>query len=356
MLRRVLGTTLLLSMSISTSLAQNKESQSRRFGVADPGASEPRSQNTEPSFGNIYAAESQGSYHLHQVRRILDGSKWLALQEELWSAPAVDGGGPRFRLTLDRIEGRSFSDADLADRSANFELRAPFLHLHGSFRVHDADLAEKNYLIFDLGTGQRIDRPVRRVILVPKQMGGTPWVLELDRETGYPLYREEYDSRGQVVSILEVIDFQHGSRASAPADIDWWSEKRDVQEFASFQTASREFPANVAQAEAHFLPSGYESSGFRSITSDLNTEQTLVQTFSNGIDQIFLLSTVNATRPDVLRSSYDDEREVNLMIFEDQNNTQLMFFQGNLRYQILGRGNAEQLQSFARGMIRKAFR
>ncbi|MHC5066277.1 MAG: hypothetical protein ACYTG5_20145 [Planctomycetota bacterium] len=357
----VLGTGLtiisMLSLLSTAGLAQEKTdtSNTRRF-AGDPGAvTEPQAPQETPSFARIFQAENEGNYHLYQVRRILDGENWLALSEELWSAPAVAGGKPRFRLTLDNIEGRSFSDAELADRSASFAQRAPFLHLHGSFRVHNAELAEQNYLVLDLGPGLRIGRPVTKVILVPKQVGSTPWVLEIDHETGYPLYREEYDARGQVVSVLEVVDFQHGFRATPPEDFEWWTEKRDVREFEDFQAALREFPGIVAQPEPNFLPSGYEPSEYRTIASDLNTEETLVQTFSNGIDEVFLLTTANATRPEVLRNRYDDERQVSLMVFEDQNSTQLMFFKGNLRYQILGRSSADQLESFARSMIRKAF-
>lgn len=314
-------------------------------------------ESTQQVFEALQRAENGDHYHLHQVRRILDGKRWLAIAEELWIAPSNRGEAPRFKLSLEDIEGRELAEAELDSLREEFSSRSAFLFLHSTCRIIDPRLAEHNYSILDLGHGMRIERPVSKILILPKQPGSPPWALELDRETGYPLYRAEYDQRGQIIATLEVSEFQHGLSARAPAGFEWWRETRSVTAYADLDRALRDFPARgVTLPDSTSLPSGYELWQTRLVNADLNDELTLVQSYSDGIEEIFLLVTVNASRPVLLQNNLSDRREVSLMTFHDMSTSQYMFFHGDLRYQLIGRTGQGRLNSLARSLIRKAYR
>jgi hypothetical protein len=176
-------------------------------------------------------------------------------------------------------------------------------------------------------------------------------------ETGYPLYRAEYGQHGQIAATLEVTEFNHGLAARAPADMAWWQETRAIREHDGLDSALRDFSVRgITVPDAGSLPAGYELVRTQVVDADLNDERTLVQSFSDGIDEIFLLTTINTTRSEILDRNPGSSREVNLMVFHDLNTSQLMFYHGDLRYQLIGRPAAGRLNSLARSLIRSAYR
>ena len=139
--------------------------------------------------------------------------------------------------------------------------------------------------------------------------------------------------------------------------IDWWHETRSIREHTNLKSALGDFPGKgVTLPDATSLPTGFELHKARVVGNDLNDEQTLVQSYSDGIDEIFLLTTVNASRSILLGNDSGDRGEVNLMAFHDTSTSQFMFFHGELRYQLIGRTGEGRLNSLARSMIRKAYR
>src|SRR5690606_36219147 len=76
-------------------------------------------------------------------------------------------------------------------------------------------------------TRERLGRPTLRIALLPRLLGRCPWVLEVDAETNYPLMRAEFDLAGNLVSMLEVTDFEIVPPDTL-AGVSWWQPKQRI--------------------------------------------------------------------------------------------------------------------------------
>src|SRR5690606_13751542 len=129
-------------------------------------------------------------------------------------------------------------------RQAAYGRDAGYLHRHAGFRVEDPSAAERNYQIIPLGTGVRARRPTWRLAVLPLRFGRTPWLLEVDQETSYPLYQAEYNGAGILVATLQVTSYE--SFSSPPPDfatIAWWKPRLPTSDHPTIADALRNLPA-----------------------------------------------------------------------------------------------------------------
>jgi hypothetical protein len=314
--------------------------------------------DTLSTFEAIAEAESSLSVRVSQLRRVLEigpnGPAWTGIREDLTMTPDPSGSGEaRFDLQFAGMEGATSVAMSEPTRRELYRGYAGYLHLHANFRVVDAALAAQNYLVVDLGARVRLDRPTRRIALLPRQLGRSPWVLELDATTSYPLYRAEFNPAGILVSTLEVTRFEEVPPQSL-AGHTFWQPTRNVEDFPSVQTAVLSLAAETQPVlpTSNRIPAGYQFSNARVVRELLRPESSLVVTYTDGIDEIFVVSTFGASAPNLpiltARGSYA------ILAYQDQNVAQFLFHVGSVTTMVVGRAGQFALPSIAEELLARS--
>lgn len=313
------------------------------------------------TFDMIADAERSLWLDVEQKRRVLDHSgsapRWLEITEHLRSAPAPGGGTPRFRLELLGIgNGAGLSPQELQTRRELYQRHTGYLHLHGSLRIENPYLAAQNYFLVFLSRSQRLNRPVRKYAIIPRQFGANPWVVDIDVATSYPLYRGEFDAAGTLVSELEVTRFED-LRETGNFPASWWSETLRTTHYPTLDAALAQFPNSTL----HFprqrdLPPGYQFDGVKVVLDDLRPEPSVVATYSDGIDELFTVATLNAPQPSAPQVAAGPHDTYALLAYRDLNIGQYMFYDPTeqVRYLVVGKGGQLFLGSIARELLVRA--
>ena len=296
------------------------------------------------TFARIHSAERGRDVAVEQVRDVLeqdDGAgnpHYVSVRERLHVSPAA-GPVPNFDLQFVDVVGQQITAGDRARRLQSYQQGAGFLYRHATLVVHEPSLAARNYFLTHLSRAVRLGRPVQRIALLPRVADRSAWMLDLDVETGYPLYRAEYSPTGQLVSALTVTSFRFGQDARQVAPSAWWSPRNRVREFASYADARATLPnADFVDPTVAAMPSGYEASIVRTIHDDISLETSLVTVFCDGLDEFFVSQTLNAREPNVLLPPPGSTQTPHAIYrFHDLSNLQLVFHDRGVRFLVLGR-------------------
>jgi hypothetical protein len=262
---------------------------------------------TDVTFQLLSIAPFQTSYQMQRVRRFLDGQgKVVQVREQLTLQGDSTVDSP-FKLEFLDLAGpgSAVNSTGRTQWSEVYRNHAGLLHLHGGFGVHDPVAAAQNYRLFDFGQAQRIGRPVRRVVVFPNQADKGIWVVEVDTQTGIPIYTAEYDSQLRLINELETTLFSvFGSslaRNGAPAGAKstWnWKPRMRVSRFASLPLAATMLTgmSPIQPAIASIVPE--YSQDLVQVTEDpVNGDRTLVLGYTDGIDEFFVLQNQGGGNP-----------------------------------------------------------
>lgn len=309
------------------------------------------------TFEDIARAENTLQVHIEQVRRVREtgtsGREWIAIREQLLIAPDPQTADQRFELGFLGIEGEPASPTELARRQQLYRRYAGYLHLYGSLRIDDPALAARNYVLLHLDDRVRLGRPTHRVALLPRRIGRSAWILEVDVETSYPLFRAEFDASGVLASSLEVTHFEQIDTLALD-DVDWWKPSRIVEEFETVEPAAQSLSAaQLTIPETGELPAGYELFDVRIVREDLRPEASLVLTYSDGIDDIFVIETVNAPAPSLPAPTASGSAYA-IFVYQDQNVAQLMFHTNSVTTLVIGRSGQFALASLAEQLLARS--
>ena len=315
------------------------------------------------TFGDIARAESQSWLDVDQVRRVLergraaaDPSRWIEAREHLQLGPDLPDGTPRFRLDLLGIRDAngSLPGEQVALRRSLFDAHSGFLHMHSSLSIHDADAAAANYFLVYLDDGVRAGRPTHRFAILPRHFGANPWLVELDVATRYPLYRGEFDSAGRLVSELVVERFGVLDPALRN-QVDWWSPSLQTFEFPDLAAALQYLPpAAFSLPTAADLPFGYGLDSIRVVMDDLSPVTSLVLGYTDGIDEMFVVASLNATPPPLPQPVAGTRPVYALFEYRDQNVGQWMFHHNDVRHLIVGRSGQAWTAVLAHELLARA--
>ena len=295
------------------------------------------------SFDSIARAEQTLSARIHQTRAVLETDsygipRWSSIEESL--VLGQDSSGlPRFALTFEGVPGVTLDANAVARRRAIHAARSGFLQQFGSFHVHDPALAAQNYQIVPLDMRVRLGRAAHRVAVIPRQLGRSAWILELDTLTHYPVFRAEVSSFGIVVSTLEVTSCDFS--ASVPPNSVWWEPSAIRQDFTSSTAAIAALaPPQPALVPAPTdLPGGFRLLEARTILDDLRPESSLVFIYGDGIESLFVVETFGAPPPAVplqVSPGVDGEQPYALFLFQDQSALQLMSYARGVQTLVIG--------------------
>lgn len=355
----VLALALLLAVPLST---QNPGSQIRRprqgTGIAQATQTAPAIQRVaDINFELIHRAMSRLNFEATQLRRVRDGSQqgdWLEIRERVLHD--LDANGEeRFRLEYLEPQGNHFSRQQLLSRHGLYSSRAGFLYSYQSFRVHDVAEAKANYRIYPFMRTQRLGRTVERVVVYPVRWDRSIWLLDLDTETGYPLYCGEYNNRIQLLSEVVVEEFKIGSVALTSAS--QWRPKMLVTPYDSIDIALRDLgnrSRRMIHEDVQGLPPGYDMPRTQ-VVEDFLGEESLVRVFSDGIDNVFLIQTSGVDSMfDQLGISSTDTNTI--AEYRDLNVAQYAFHFEDVRFLIVGRSSLTGLRATVEAVYRQAVR
>jgi hypothetical protein len=315
------------------------------------------------SFESLHRAENDGWYRIRQVRYVIDRDPhsatdhWLGIREQLRIAPP-EGPSGSARFSLQLIS--TFGDAPPVEaqrQSEIFNRHAAFLQQHSGFRVVDPDRAAQNYALRELGMTTRLGRQVARVAVVPRALDRAIWMLEVDVETGYPLYRAEHDGEGRLLSAIEVICFEHGEHLRGElADTLWW-RTADATDHPSMPAALAALGAagtGLPTPSSSLLPDGYAFERARTVLDSLTGERSLVLIYTDGVDEMFCIETPGVLAPSFPLLAPDPEHPAYAIVeFQDRNLSQLMFHARGTRFLVVGRVAHSRLRSFTENVLRE---
>ena len=310
------------------------------------------------TFAVLDRAMSECRYEIVHVRWVRDGSqegRWFGLEEGIHQD--IDANGdPRYRLELLRLTAQNLTNDQLDQRRKEYEGRAEFIHLFQSFRVHDVQQAEANYRIYpiDVDEPTRLGRPILRVVVYPLRWDRSIWILDVDTETGYPLYSAEYNNRGQRLSVLIVTEFNPGK--GVVTEDTRWKPTMTVVRYDSVEAARQALGdrcRHMIDADANDLPPGYKRSVTQTVEDHVTGNMNYVNFFTDGIDNVFLVQTSGAENP--LKPLREDGAHT-VFEYRDLNVAQYVFYQNDVRFMIVGRSALRGLQSAVESMYRKAIK
>jgi hypothetical protein len=241
----------------------------------------------ELTLEHIHRAVTGLDYEVRQVRRGHDpDGVWIGLKEAHNHIAARGNQPERFELKLTGVDGRSLSEAELAERQRIFGLLEGALYYDQGFRIRDLERASRNYRIRFLGYTTRVQRPALRVAVLSPHRDRSAWLLEVDERTGFPLYSGEYDPLGRLIGELEVTAFRIGT-PQEPVQGEWWEPRLGIRLHAAARPCLDELGVpGTALPTAAQLPPGLDFFAARTVTDPLNGNLTAVLEYTDGIDHL----------------------------------------------------------------------
>lgn len=327
-------------------------------GIAAAGALKAQTSASQAvTFADIERAERADHYAITQFRlaRTVDPNglmSWVGLSESLRIGPTAPGVPPNFDLSLIGSIGLDVAE-EQRQQSLHAEHRG-FLHLFGSFRVHDAGLASQNYSLAFEAADVILGRAVRRVRIVPRRpTAGSSWLVDLDQQTDYPLRRIEYAPNGDMVSMLVVTSFAHGPAVAQPPSgtPNWWQPPHRTW-YPSIKHAMQ--ATGVVVRKFEHTPHDFGLNDVSVVVDPVSGDHAFVSNYTNGIDCIQLLQTPNVPAPSLAVAKSNNGYA--MFDFSDLNSTQLMFHALGTQYLVIGSAHDPVVLAFADETLRAAVR
>jgi len=310
------------------------------------------------TFARLATLPFQRHYGFEQTRRLRDrNGAFVALDERLEVAGTGTNTSP-FLLTFIGVEGQAANSVEMARWDWKYRTYAALLYDYGAFRVHDAALAASNYTIHHFGLGRRADREVRRVVVFPRRLDKSIWLIDLDVETGLLLYSAEYDSQIRLVGELAV------TRVLAPAEltpsIPALQSRLLLTRFADLGSALATFAGGTAPIapEIGKITPEYSIVRVHVAMDPLNGERSLVLTYSDGVDTFFVLQTPGRPNPLDLSPSaiaaLGAKKPQTIAYYDDPSLRTYWFGDSGVCFEVTGRGTALRLRDAAVSIYRQS--
>jgi hypothetical protein len=312
------------------------------------------------TFSLLASAPFQSSYRADQVRRFLDSSGSLVeLQERI----TVQGNGTEsspFRLDFVDQSGAKVKGpaATLAPKwDALYSDHAGLLFLHSGFRVHDPVLAQANYSILDFGIARRAGRDVRRIVVFPSRPDKAIWVVDVDTQTGIPLYSAEFDPTARLIGEVEITALSLGSTV-VPQTPNWsWSPRMTITNLTSPQQAAASLvgASPTIPGVGQIMPE-YALRDLHVAGNALNASQTLVFGYTDGIDEFFVSEAFGASYPFAPSpmAPRGAPHTHTIASYDDPGLRAYVFHESGVTFEVIGRGSLRRLQDVAKRVCHQA--
>ncbi len=216
------------------------------------------------------------------------------LQEERIAVRPDGKGGVDFHLELSAIldsKTKSGGSANLTLAKALFSLREGSNFLYRGFRIHNVDLALRNYDFVLQGTDFVASRPCKVLFVSPKTKDRRAWKVWLDAETGLVLKYLEISPQGKTVAGMEMESqfFRIGKDVPLQDIRKWWRPSGNSRTYKNLGEAEAAFGATARVPS--YIPSGYMLMEIR-VVRDTWKRSFLVLNYTDGIDTFSVIQGV----------------------------------------------------------------
>lgn len=365
---------LLLALPLLTAMVlAPADLYSQRVGAkgslgSNPNQVKPFALPSQISFQHIKDAMESKAFSVNQVRRAREQlpmtsttpqTRWVGTNETLLHQPAGSSTAERFDLRFLGVEGRKLTPFELSVRKKMFAASAGFLFRYQSFRVHDVARAKANYIIYYLGKSQRVGRPAYRIAVLPRRWDRSAWLLDLDLETAYPLYRAEYTLDAVLRAEVEVTKFLPNVRIPNSVTT-WWRPTKGVTEYTTAAKALSQVVTGVRTQVVPGvtqLPHGYTLAKSQVVTDAFQGTKKAALIYSDGIDQLFVLQIPKPKLKPAPKTGADSRVKVigdNLYVFENNGINDFYFTHGGVDFRVIGGASAGMVETAAKAIYRQA--
>lgn len=287
-----------------------------------------------------HAAQNQ-DFTAIQLRRFRDDKGNVATVRERLEVDANGTDLPEHAVTFLSVEGVLPATRIHLQWQQTYARFAPLFYRHGTFRLKDLGATQANYTIHDFGPVARAGRSARRTVIFPNSMEKAIWVIDVDGLTSVPLYSAEFDSQMRLLSEVEVVSFADSVASIVPGP-------SGMTTHASYQ-AARTFmntPPGLMDPDVSSAID-YQLQTVEVRDDPLNGWQSLVMTFTDGIDQFLVTQTPNA--PDVFAGlPAQSQGGQTIARYRDPAMSVLLYWEGGVLFQVAGRGAMHRLDALAR--------
>lgn len=313
------------------------------------------------TFALLARAPYQSLFQTEQTRRFRDRNHQLV---EVNERLTVDGNGDRtspFRLEFLGVVGQTLNSAETQRWDITYQRFGSLFYEHGSFRVHDAALAQRNYRLQTFGTVMRAGHLCWRTVVYPRRLDKSVWLVDLDAETGIPFYIAEFDSSGHPLSEVLVTRFTSAMQVGR-LGADWaWKPRMKILpvDIGATQKALLDGKVKVIKPVTDPLMPDYDLLRAHVAQNSFNGERSLVQTYCDGIDEFFIVQTAGRGDPFAMAPSAtlpDGKTPADTIAYYDD--PTLRVYQFHLRgvsFQIAGRGSLTRLDQLSKQVYVQAF-
>ena len=265
--------------------------------------------------------------------------------------------GSRFRLEFRGLEGQKLSKSQFDIKAREFQRLNSYKFRYQGFRVAVATLAAKVYDLVFLTHATRTvkegNRSVYRMAVLPKKWDRTAWILELDTQTGYPLYSGEYSLDVNLAPVLQseliVTSFIPGARVPDATDPGWWTPSKNMQ-VATGATAALKIALTASTKyvlpRRSDLPSGFEFQQGQVHTDPYKGTRKALLRYSDGIDHVWIQQRNIKLVP--------RQNEDTIARLTEKGMTRCLFNHGGVEFLVLGRANRETMRYLAAGLFSHA--
>lgn len=354
----VCGVAVLACMGLPVSLAAQGSTAGAKAVVKPQSAVAPAAAATL-SLQSIWQAPQLFDHTMLQRRRFFDGQSQPTAVRELLIVKANGSETPDFRLTYQGVEGQlTGSPVDLRWAQV-YRLNSERFYRHGSFQIRELASAQQNYTLHTFSSVIRANRAATRVVIFPARLDKAIWVVDVDVQTSLPLYAAEFDRQFRLLSEVEVLSCSLSAQlppASPP------SATVVVTEARCFADALVEFEddADLVEPDGQVLGE-YQLCKVTVVEDLLNSRKSLHLTFTDGVDEFFVIEEPGATHPfaGLPSQSFPNQpagsaRANTIARYGDHAMRVLLFWQDGVAFQLAGRGSLARLDDFAKHVYVKA--
>ncbi len=307
------------------------------------------------SLQSIYQAPQQQDHTMVQRRRFFSAQGLVATIREQLIVDANGTPSPDFQLSYLSVEGElPGSPADL-QWAQTYATHAKSFYLNGSFHIRELSQAQQNYTLHSFSTVVRAGRSATRVVIFPSRLDKAIWVVDVDLQTSLPLYTAEFDRQFRLLSEVEVISCTLSAQLPpAPPT----SSTLVTTAFNTFGAALTLFESADALIEPDSLAIGeYQLSSVKVREDLLNQRKSLQLTYTDGVDEFFVVEEPGATHPFAGLPSQQAGAGANtntIARYSDHSMRVLLFWEDGVSFQLAGRGALARLDDFAKHVYTKA--
>jgi len=341
----VLGMAIAIATISSVAVAQSPSPEGQNAAITGP---------EDITWQLLVDAPFASSYRITQQRTFADGLGGMVTLRE--SLEVYGDGTPYspFRLDFEAVVGQP-PVAPTSSWGDAYVSHAGLIHRHGAFAVRDLANACRNYRLLDFGDVRRAGHDARRVIVFPRRLDKGIWVVDLDLQTGVPLYRAEYNVHGKLLSELEVSSFLPIATPASPPN--GWRARLYVSSLSNFSEAASRLSAQPVEPDIGSIMGEYVQHMMHVSEDPVNGDKSLVLGYTDGVDEFFIVQEFDRIDPlPIPRAALDATGAHTIASYDDPSMRVFVFHLQGVTYKVAGRASLTRLQDVALHFCRQIVR